>query len=617
MATLEIASSNIGKLIGSRGATIKKLQSDYNVNISISKEDNEVKFVLFHNSWKCYIQIRFASQNGNRVVEITGSSEREIMVAYESISDRFCNSGGNRGYSQNVSEQRRDHGRDYSNNRGQSNSYQRHQSSFPAQQTYSRNADDEWDTAPTSFNNNNWDQTCQPSANAYVSSSYNDQPKSDSSYNSYRNESSRSSYNRESGNQDYEPVQAETTTTESEYVPIDWDKANAVAEEARKARWAKCPVMVKDFYIEHPEVTNMTEEEAARFRDENKNIVVSRTFAKEEEASEPMPKPTTKFEHAFESHPDLLAEIAKAGFEKPSPIQSQMWPILLSGEDCIGIAQTGTGKTLAFLLPGMIHTDGQPHPRGIKARGGPNVLVLAPTRELAIQIEKEVAKYQFRGIRAVCLYGGNDRQKQIEIVESGVEIIIATPGRLNDLVAAGHINIESITYLVLDEADRMLDMGFEPQIRKLLLDIRDDRQTVMTSATWPAGVRRLASSYMNNPYQVFIGTLDLAATHTVEQRIEIMEEEEKYPRIMRFCKQEMKPTDKIIIFCGRKDRADSLSCDFAMNGISCQSIHGNREQSDREQALADIKDGSVSILIATDVASRGIDIEGTSRRIYV
>lgn len=207
------------------------------------------------------------------------------------------------------------------------------------------------------------------------------------------------------------------------------------------------------------------------------------------------------------------------------------------------------------------------------------------------------------------MYGGNDRKKQIEVLESEVEIIIATPGRLNDLVSAGHLKIESITYLILDEADRMLDMGFEPQIRKLLLDIRDDRQTVMTSATWPAGVRRLASSYMKNPFQVFIGSLDLAATHTVTQVIEIMDEEEKFNRIFRFVTKEMTPTDKAIIFCGKKDRADSLSCEFVLKGISCQSIHGNREQSDREQALADIKSGEVRILIATDVASRGIDIE--------
>lgn len=152
-------------------------------------------------------------------------------------------------------------------------------------------------------------------------------------------------------------------------------------------------------------------------------------------------------------------------------------------------------------------------------------------------------------------------------------------------------------------------MGFEPQIRKLLLDIRDDRQTVMTSATWPAGVRRLASSYMKNPFQVFIGSLDLAATHTVTQKIEIMDEEEKFFRICHFVLSEMKPEDKAMIFCGKKDRADSLSCEFALKGIECQCIHGNRDQSDREQALADIKSGEVRILIATDVASRGIDIE--------
>ena len=175
------------------------------------------------------------------------------------------------------------------------------------------------------------------------------------------------------------------------------------------------------------------------------------------------------------------------------------------------------------------------------------------------------------------MYGGNDRNKQIEAIKAGVEIIIATPGRLNDLVAANYIQIESITYLILDEADRMLDMGFEPQIRKLLLDIRDDRQTVMTSATWPNAVRRLASTYMKNPIQVFVGSLDLAATHTVTQLIELMDEEDKFSRITKFV-QEMKDDEKCIIFCGRKDRADSLSCEFSLKGILCDCIHGNRDQ---------------------------------------
>ncbi|CRL05202.1 CLUMA_CG017979, isoform A [Clunio marinus] len=592
MANIEIEPRDVGKIIGTKGATIRQLQDDYNVRINISREENE---------------------NGKRVAEIKGD-ERDVERAVNAIYDRFNQEGGgNGGY------KGRDESGGYRNKRRQPDNQQSNYTDSYNSQASNRmktNDDDEWDNAipNTDF---------KPSANTYQVSRDDDyqKPHRDNDYqkphrSNYRsgNSSSNNNYQRSnytSGNRssyrNVEEFPSTVESTQSDFEPIDWDKANAECEAARKARWAALPNLIKDFYTEHPEVTDMTEEEVDKFRKENKNIVVGRTFA-DKDSKEEMPKPTTKFEHAFEKFPDLLAEIKKAGFEKPSPIQSQMWPILLAGEDCIGIAQTGTGKTLAFLLPALIHTDGQPHPRGIKARGGPNVLVLAPTRELAIQIEKEVGKYQFRGIRAICIYGGNDRNKQIEVVESGVEIIIATPGRLNDLVADGHIKIDSVTYLILDEADRMLDMGFEPQIRKLLLDIREDRQTVMTSATWPSGVRRLAASYMKNPFQVFVGSLDLAATHTVTQLIEIMDEEEKFNRIIKFTR-EMSDTDKAIIFCGRKDSADSLSTEFALLGINCQSIHGNREQSDREQALADIKSGEVRILIATDVASRGIDIE--------
>lgn len=288
------------------------------------------------------------------------------------------------------------------------------------------NENDEWDTAKTSY---------KPSANTYQrseesNSAFDEKPKSynrpDNNINEgirgqscgsgrrdnfsgeygggYKRNESRSSYssdNKMAYRSFDNPSQSTTasSTNQVEFEVIDWDKANKQADAARKARWEKCPIMVKDFYLEHSEVANMKEEEVEHFRKENKNIVVSRTFDNEASTAS-MPKPTTKFEHAFEKFPDLMAELKKAGFEKPSPIQSQMWPILLAGEDCIGIAQTGTGKTLAFLLPALIHIDGQPHPRGISARGGPNVLVLAPTRELAIQIEMEVAKYQFRGIRA-------------------------------------------------------------------------------------------------------------------------------------------------------------------------------------------------------------------------
>ena len=271
----------------------------------------------------------------------------------------------------------------------------------------------------------------------------------------------------------------------------------------------------------------------------------------------------------------------------------------------IGIAQTGTGKTLAYLLPGLIHIENQTTPRN--QRAGPTALIMAPTRELAQQIEKESRKYSYRGIKSLCIYGGGDRHAQIEAC-SGVEIVIATPGRLNDLCMTRNLDLTSVSYLVLDEADRMLDMGFEPQIRKIMLDIRPDRQTVMMSATWPAGVRRLADTYMDKPIQITVGTLDLKAVDTVTQEVVLLQDEEKRDYLENWVRN-MKPEDKTIIFVGRKVLADELSSDFALKGIDAQCIHGDRDQSDREQALEDLKTGSVRILIATDVASRGLDID--------
>ncbi|XP_043065891.1 probable ATP-dependent RNA helicase DDX43 [Drosophila bipectinata] len=392
---------------------------------------------------------------------------------------------------------------------------------------------------------------------------------------------------------------------------IDWDALNKASEKAAAARWAKYPPLTKDFYEESPEVANLSASKAEKIRKQNNGTTVSHVFgAKDGETLAPIPNPVWKFEQCFAKYPDLLDKIMKQGFSKPSPIQAQAWPILLKGHDMIGIAQTGTGKTLAFLLPGMIHTEYQSIPR--EQRGGPNVLILAPTRELALQIEMEVKKYPFRGMTSVCIYGGGDRRKQISVVERGAEIIICTPGRLNDLVQAKVIDLSSITYLVLDEADRMLDMGFEPQIRQVLLDIRPDRQTIMTSATWPPGVRRLSQSYMKNPIQLCVGSLDLAATHSVKQMIELLEDDDEKLKAIKSFVKNMSKTDKIIVFCGRKARADDLSSDLTLDGFYTQCIHGNRDQSDREQAIADIKSGVVRILVATDVASRGLDIEDIS-----
>lgn len=390
--------------------------------------------------------------------------------------------------------------------------------------------------------------------------------------------------------------------------PIPWAKLREEKEEREAAKWADLPAIKKIFYQEHAAVANMDKEEVEKFRSDNNNIMVDNYGDSVQDRA--IPNPIRTFGEAYDDFPEIMDEIHKAGFEKPSPIQCQSWPVVLSGMDLIGIAQTGTGKTLAFLLPAFLHIDGQDTPR--HQRGGPTVLVLSPTRELALQIESEVKKFHYRGIKSVCVYGGGNRKGQIQVVQKGVEIVIATPGRLNDLLMNEIMDIRSVTYLVLDEADRMLDMGFEPEIRKILLDIRPDRQTIMTSATWPKGVQRMADQYMKNPVRVFVGSLDLNACHNVTQLVEVLDPADKKERTLDFIAG-MSEHDKVLIFVGKKVKADDIASDFMLGGIQgVQCIHGDREQVDREQALDDFKTGRAKILIATDVASRGLDIRGVT-----
>ncbi|KAM6323470.1 putative ATP-dependent RNA helicase DDX43 [Aegotheles albertisi] len=383
---------------------------------------------------------------------------------------------------------------------------------------------------------------------------------------------------------------------------INWDSIRENKAKYEAMKWAGLPPIEKNFYKESSRTASMSQEEVELWRKENNNIICDDLKEGEKRC---IPNPVCKFEDVFEHYPDIMANIRKVGFQKPTPIQSQAWPIILQGIDLIGIAQTGTGKTLAYLMPGFIHLTSQPTSKD--QRGGPGMLVLAPTRELALQIEAECSKYAYKGIKSMCIYGGGDRKRQIGVVTKGVDIVIATPGRLNDLQMNNFINLKSITYLVLDEADRMLDMGFEHQIMKILIDVRPDRQTIMTSATWPPGVRRLVKSYLKNPMIVYVGTLDLAAVNTVKQRVIVTTNEEKKAFMLHFIKS-MKPKDKVIIFVERKLKVDDLASDFGHQGIPVQSLHGNREQCDREQALDDFKEGRVRILVATDLASRGLDV---------
>ncbi|OXB62638.1 hypothetical protein ASZ78_016933, partial [Callipepla squamata] len=394
---------------------------------------------------------------------------------------------------------------------------------------------------------------------------------------------------------------------------INWASLRENRAKYEAMKWADLPPIEKNFYKESSRTASMSPEEVELWRKENNNIICD--DLKEGEKRR-VPNPAREFEDVFEQYPDIMANIRKIGFQKPTPIQSQAWPIILQGIDLIGIAQTGTGKTLAYLMPGFIHLASQPISKD--ERGGPGMLVLAPTRELALQVEAECLKYTYKGFKSICIYGGGDRKAQINLVTKGVDVVIATPGRLNDLQMNNFINLKSITYLanwmqtpcseqVLDEADKMLDMGFEPQIMKILIDVRPDRQTVMTSATWPDGVRRLAKSYLRNPMIVYVGTLDLSAVNTVEQKVIVIDEEEKKAFMRNFI-DSMKPKDKAIIFVGKKSTADDIASDLVVQGVPVQSLHGDREQCDREQALDDFRKGEVRILVATDLASRGLDV---------
>ncbi|KAL6583749.1 Envelope glycoprotein gp160 [Orobanche minor] len=351
----------------------------------------------------------------------------------------------------------------------------------------------------------------------------------------------------------------------------------------------------KDFYVESPSVRAMSEQEVMMYR-ARREITVE---------GHDVPKPIRMFREA--NFPDYCIEvIARLGFVEPTPIQSQGWPMALRGRDLIGIAETGSGKTLSYLLPAFVHVSAQP----MLAQGeGPIVLVLAPTRELAVQIQQEAVKFgSYTNIRSTCIYGGAAKGPQVRDLKQGVEIVIATPGRLIDMLEAQHTNLRRVTYLVLDEADRMLDMGFEPQIRKIISQIRPDRQTLYWSATWPREVETLARQFLRNPYKVVIGSPDLKANQSIRQIVEVMTDMEKYTRLIRLL-TDMMDGSKILIFVETKKGCDQVTRQMRMNGWPALSIHGDKTQDERDWVLAEFKSGRSPIMIATDVAARGLDVK--------
>jgi ATP-dependent RNA helicase DDX5/DBP2 len=350
---------------------------------------------------------------------------------------------------------------------------------------------------------------------------------------------------------------------------------------------------------------------------------------------------------SFEQTPfgkPIMQAIQKAGFTAPTATQAQTWPICLQGRDVISIAKTGSGKTCGFLIPAfyLLQQSREQKPSaadGERAKAeawrlrmesysqcattqvgsvAPKILVMAPTRELACQISDEAKKFGHgSGIKSVCLYGGTPKKEQIkQLHRTKPSIIIATPGRLNDLLDIKSADVSEVDFLVLDEADRMLDMGFAPQIRSVIKRLPRTRQTMFFSATWPKEVRKLASEFLTNPVQVNVGdSTKLNANKCVTQHVAVVETKQKKVELVRLLarliKESPNPEEhrKIVIFTSKKHTCAKLAEQLWNSGKRCDCLHGDREQWERTEVMNKFKNGKLRVLVATDVAARGLDVK--------
>ena len=300
----------------------------------------------------------------------------------------------------------------------------------------------------------------------------------------------------------------------------------------------------------------------------------------------------------------ILQALKKKGYVTPSPIQEQTIPLLLEGKDVIGIAQTGTGKTAAFVVPVLqkLHemTDG---PRG----KNPKALVLAPTRELAAQISESFNDYgKFLNLKHLAVYGGVGIGPQIRALSHGVDILIATPGRLMDLMNQGKVSLRDVEFFVLDEADRMLDMGFVRDIKKIASSLSVDRQNLFFSATMSNAVEKLALDFLKNPVRIDI-TPECVAVDKIEQCVFFIDQKNKLELLIDLIKQQ--DMNKVLVFVGMKYRADKIVRALDQAGVKSEAIHGNKSQYQRDRALNNFKSGKAKVLVATDIAARGIDVK--------
>ena len=303
----------------------------------------------------------------------------------------------------------------------------------------------------------------------------------------------------------------------------------------------------------------------------------------------------------------LLKALQQQQYTQPTPIQQQAIPAALQYKDILACAQTGTGKTAAFALPVLqsLYNDKLKGDRLKQVKS----LILTPTRELAIQIEESFKSYgDYTSLNSLALFGGVSQYHQVKKLQQGVDILIATPGRLLDLVTQRYISLQHIKMLVLDEADRMLDMGFINDVTKILSRLPQQKQTLFFSATMPPDIIHLSQSILNTPVKIEITPIATTA-ETVEQALYFVEKSDKRSLLVHLLKNSI---DTALVFTGTKFGADKLCASLHRENISAQAIHGNKSQTERQKALHNFKNKHINVLIATDIAARGIDIESLS-----
>ena len=305
--------------------------------------------------------------------------------------------------------------------------------------------------------------------------------------------------------------------------------------------------------------------------------------------------------------PQLLTAVKACGYETPTPIQRDTIPTVLAGKDVLGCAQTGTGKTAAFALP-ILQRLYQERPAG-KTRNI-RALILTPTRELALQIQENFVAYGKRlPLRSCVIFGGVGQQPQVEQLKRGVDILVATPGRLNDLIGQGFISLAQIEIFVLDEADRMLDMGFIHDVKKVIALLPDKRQTLFFSATMPAEVEKLAMSILKNPVSVKVDPVS-STVDAIDQSLYLVDKANKKHLLADLLRRP--EVESALVFTRTKHGADRVVRELSRESIQARAIHGDKSQGARQEALAQFKQGKIHVLIATDIAARGIDIAGLS-----